>query len=122
MTKDRARCIIIECDFFMRGVPILTAIVLTFNDASSYAQTTLELEKRGLPMYAFPRGIMQASSTSFYRRYLIRNLPAVLTAHFLMVLPIADNQLEEHASDLMFDLALSIDEPEDVTGYLLSAD
>jgi len=99
----------------------MTAIVLAFGSKSSFEQANNEVTRRGLAYHAFPSGLMRASSTSYYRRWLLKNLPSVTPANSVMVVPLC-SETKSDAPDLICDLALSVTEPEAVTGYVIGDD
>jgi len=96
----------------------MTAIVLAFHNSISFEQATCEANRRGLQCHSFPLGLLREKSASFYRRWLLKNLPIVSPAHSLMVVTLC-NETRSSAPDLICDLALSVTEPESVTGYLI---
>ena len=96
----------------------MTAIVLAFHNRMTFDQASTELNRRGLQCHAFPIGLVREKSASFYRRWLLKNLPSVTPANSLMVVPLC-NETISSAPDLICDLALSVTEPESVTGYLI---
>ncbi|KAF0196208.1 MAG: hypothetical protein FD169_1076 [Bacillota bacterium] len=96
----------------------MTAIVLTFHNRISFEQASCEINRRGLQCHAFPLGLLREKSASFYRRWLLKNLPSVTPASSLMVVPLFC-EAKSSAPDLICDLALSLTEPESVTAYLI---
>lgn len=96
----------------------MTAIVLTFGNTSGFEQANTELNRRGLTCHAFPFGLARGSSSSFYRRWLMKHLPGVTPAKSVMVVPLC-SETKTQAPDLLCDLALAVTEPETVTGYVI---
>lgn len=96
----------------------MTAIVLTFHNKQSYYQASDEASRRGFQCHGFPVGVTQGQNASFYRKWLIKNLPTVMPANSVMVVPLT-HSTREQAPDILCDLALSVDEPESVTGYVI---
>lgn len=99
----------------------MTAIVLTFHNDKTFEQASLEISRRGLECHAFPVGLMRESSMSFYRRWLLKNLPSVTPANSVVVVPLHGDD-QANGPDLICDLALAVTEPEAVTGYVIGDD
>ena len=98
----------------------MTALVLTFVDHNGMEQAQSAAVSRGLDCHAFPQGLMRLGSNSFYRRWLARRLPGVLPSPSVMVVPLMEMTKSDNAPSLLFDLALSVSRPEEVTGYVIS--
>ncbi|HSL93067.1 MAG TPA: hypothetical protein VK905_00515 [Bacillota bacterium] len=98
----------------------MTALVLTFSDHNCMEQAQSAAASRGLDCHAFPQGLMKRGSNSFYRRWLTRRLPNVLPYPSVMVVPLMELAKSDNAPSLLFDLALSVSRPEEVTGYVIS--
>lgn len=96
----------------------MTAIVLAFHNKHSYDQASIEAIRRGFDCHGFPIGVTRGQNTSFYRKWLLKNLPTVMPANSVMVVPL-NKDTREQAPDILCDLALSVDEPENVTGYVI---